>query len=115
MKKTKESEGAQVSNKTLVKLGEERVAWLRSIIELSEGKTSQTEILKLLIDQARVVDPETFMAKLGKLKLKAKLDEIERKEKELQAEKDKLTSQIEGGVMLDETETISDGHSGRRK
>lgn len=89
--------------KTLINLGEQRKEWVKRVVELgvqAGNETNQTEIINVLVDQAMIEDPESFVVKLGKLKLRAKLADIERREAAIQAEKERLTQAIEEGGLV---------------
>lgn len=89
--------------KTLINLGEQRKEWVKRVVELgvqAGNETNQTEIINVLVDQAMIEDPESFVVKLGKLKLRAKLADIDRRENALRAEKERLTQAIEEGGLV---------------
>lgn len=89
--------------KTLINLGEHRKEWVKRVVELgvqAGNETNQTEIINVLVDQAMIEDPESFVVKLGKLKLRAKLADIQRREDAIKAEKERLTQAIEEGGLV---------------
>lgn len=89
--------------KTLINLGEHRKVWVKQVVDLSvqAGKdTNQTEIINILVDQAMVEDPESFVSKLDRWKLKAKLADIQRRKDAIRAEEERLTQAIEQGGMV---------------
>lgn len=84
--------------KTLINLGEQRKDWVKRVVDLAVqagSETNQTEIINVLVDQAMIEDPESFIVRLGKLKLRARIADIERRESALQAEKEKLAAEVE--------------------
>jgi hypothetical protein len=86
------------TKKQLINLTEQQKGWIASVVtnSLDAGQgTNQTEIIRALIDQAMVQDPETFVGHLAKLRVKARLDDIARREKALQEEKEKLTNELQ--------------------
>jgi len=81
--------------KMLVKIGDQRKRWVQKVASLiSDG--SMTEVLKCVIDQASTEDPESYAVRVEKWKLKSQLDDIERREKALAEEKQRLVSSLEG-------------------
>jgi hypothetical protein len=86
------------TKKQLINLTEQQKGWIASVVtnSLDAGQgTNQTEIIRALIDQAMVQDPEAFVGHLAKLRVKARLDDIARREKALQEEKEKLTNELQ--------------------
>lgn len=84
--------------KQLINLPEDQKGWILRVVELAKAggqETNQTEIIRALVGNAMREDPELFVTKLEKLKLKAKLDEIERKKAALAEEEERVTQALE--------------------
>lgn len=89
--------------KQLINLPEDQKGWILRVVELAKAagqETNQTEIIRALVGNAMREDPELFVTKLEKLKLKAKLDEIERKKTALREEEERVTQQLEQKAQL---------------
>lgn len=86
--------------KQLINLSEEQREWVARVVEASKASdqfpepTSQTEVIRVLIAQAMVEDPESFVGKIGKWKLKAKLDDVTKREESLKREKEELVAML---------------------
>jgi hypothetical protein len=94
------------AKKQLINLSEQQKSWIMSVVShsMDSGQsTNQTEIIRALVDQAMVQDPETFVGHLAKMRVKSRLDDIARREKALQEEKEKLTAELQttGGHLVE--------------
>lgn len=89
--------------KQLVNLPDDQKAWIMRVVQLtieSGQDCNQTDVIRALVAHGMAEDPESFVTRLSKLKLKAKLDDIERRSAALEAEKAKLTAAIEKDGQL---------------
>lgn len=89
--------------KQLINLPDEQKAWIMRVVELARSagqETSQTEVIRALVGSAMHEDPESFVTKLEKLKLKARLDDIERRAAALDKEKEELTEALQTKAQL---------------
>jgi hypothetical protein len=84
--------------KQLINVTEQHKGWITSVVTEAKKagqETNQTDIIRALLDQAMVQDPETFVQHLAKMKVRARLDDIARRERALQEEKEELTSALQ--------------------
>jgi hypothetical protein len=89
--------------KQLINLSEQQKSWITSVVShsLDSGQpTNQTEIIRALVDHAMVQDPEAFLVQMNKIRLRAKLDDIQRRKKELREEEERLAEALEKGASV---------------
>lgn len=86
--------------KQLINMTEQQKSWISDVVAAAakDGQEiTQTEVIRALVDQVMVQDPESFVGQLNKIRLRAKLDDIERREKELRDEKEQLSEALQEG------------------
>lgn len=84
--------------KQLINLPDDQKAWIMKVVQIANDRgqdCNQTVVIRALVGSAMAEDPESFVDRLSKLTLKAKLDDIERRAAALEAEKAKLTEALE--------------------
>lgn len=87
-----------LNQKQLINVSEQHKEWIKGVVSAAGEagqETNQTDIIRALLDQAMIQDPETFVQHLAKMKVRARLDDIARREKALIEEKEQLTSELE--------------------
>lgn len=84
--------------KQLINLPDDQKDWIMRVVELaveSGEECNQTEVIRAVVGHAMAEPAESFVTRLKKLKLKVRLDDIERRSAALEAEKAKLTEAME--------------------
>lgn len=96
-KKTPRKELKEMRKKQLINLPEDQKDFIGAVVRLAEQsglETTQTEIIRILVGREMARGPEAFVAQLKKLQLKARYDDLERREAELKAEKETLAAEL---------------------
>lgn len=91
--------------KQLINLPDDQKAWIMRVVQLAIERgqdCNQTVVIRALVGSAMNEDPESFVTRLEKLTLKAKLDDIDRRAAALEAEKAKLTEAMSRDGQLAE-------------
>jgi len=84
-------------SKLLVNIGEQRKGWIEKVAQLSGNTVA--DVVRVIIDQVSVEDPESFIKKMDKVKLKMKLEDLQRRKEALQMEENKLIGELERGQI----------------
>lgn len=92
-RKTNVVESNTSEGKQLINIGEQRREWIRKVHELAD--VAINEVMRCVIDQVSVEDPESYAVRIKKYQARQKLEDLERRELALKAEKEKLVSEIE--------------------
>lgn len=92
-RKTNVVESNMSEGKQLINIGEQRREWIRKVHELASVPIN--EVMRCVIDQVSVEDPESYAGRIKKYQARQRLEDIERRERDLRAEKEKLVSEIE--------------------
>lgn len=101
VRKTSAVESNISEGKQLINIGEQRREWIKKVHELANVPIN--EVMRCVIDQASVEDPESYAVRIKKYQAKQRLEDIERRERDLKAEKEKLVSEIEKNGELART------------
>lgn len=104
MSKRKGGKMVDTRKKQLINLPDDQKAWIMRVVQLALDRgqdCNQTVVIRALVGSAMAEEPESFVDRLSKLTLKAKIDDIERRAAALAAEKAKLTEALaENGKEL---------------
>lgn len=92
-RKTSVVESNISEGKQLINIGEQRREWIRKVHELASVPIN--EVMRCVIDQVSVEDPESYAGRIKKYQTKQRLEDIERRERDLKLEKEKLVSELE--------------------
>lgn len=87
-----------LNKKQLINVSEHHKQWIESVVKFANEagqETNQTDIIRALLDEKVVQDPETFVGHLIKMKKRARIEDLERRERALQEEKAKLVAETE--------------------
>lgn len=79
--------------KQLINIGEQRREWVKRVAEIADVPIN--EVMRCLIDGQIHEDPESYAVKIKKYQAKQRLEDIERRERALQAEKEQLVAELE--------------------
>lgn len=93
IQKSERSEASTGKGNILVNIGEHRKDWLMNVTQLSNS--SQAEVIRVLLDQAATEDPESFVLKMEKFKIKMRLRDLESREEAIKKEKEELMRSVE--------------------
>lgn len=88
-----------LNKKQLINVTEQHKAWIESVVRFSREagqETNQTDIIRALLDEKIVQDPESFVGHLIKMRKRARIEDLERRERALQEEKARLVAEEEG-------------------
>lgn len=92
-RKTSEVESNTSEGKQLINIGEQRREWVRKVSEAAVVPIN--EVMRCLIDEHIHEDPEIFATKIRKYQAKQRLEDVERRERALRAEKEQLVAELE--------------------
>lgn len=93
MARKMETEESNTSEgKQLINVGEHRREWIRKVHELANVPIN--EVMRCLIDQASVEDPESYAVRIKKYQARQRLEDIERRERALAEEKEQLVAEL---------------------
>jgi hypothetical protein len=90
-----------LNKKQLINVSEQHKTWVEKVVRLSKEngqETNQTDIIRALLDQAMVQDPESFVTHLSKIRARARLDDIARRKQEIMDEEAQLLREVESDV-----------------
>lgn len=92
-RKLEEGESNTTKGKGLFNIGEQRKMWLKGVS--SAAGCYDNDVICMLIDLASVEDAENYAVRMKKFKAKRQIEDIERREKALQEEKETLVKALE--------------------
>lgn len=92
-RKTSAVESNISEGKQLINIGEQRREWIRQVHKIANVPIN--EVMRCMCDGAMAEDPESYAVRIKKYQAKQRLEDIERRERDLRAEKEKLVSEIE--------------------
>lgn len=88
-----------LNKKQLINVSEQHKAWIGRVVqsarENGQEETNQTDIIRALLDQAMMQDPETFVGHLAKMRVRARLDDITRRKQAILDEEAELIREAE--------------------